>query len=249
MEQLERATVRDLRMPAGFVASRQDDADLALTRELADMLEHDRRTEGLELALAVRGRVAHARGVVASEAQRQLLRANLRRLSGTHATWDLLALPGETLTIADIGCGTTKQVSDAIGVDREPLAGVDIVADIEQGLPFETASVDHIFAVHVLEHVTDLLGLMCELHRALRFTGVLHVLTPHWQSVNAVADPTHCRLMDVQTFKYFCARRPGVRPWRPLQVSAWDGTVHADLQPVADDETPPSAAELARWFG
>jgi SAM-dependent methyltransferase len=227
-------TTPDLGAPLGFVSSPQDEADLALTRELVDMLCHDRRTEALELALAVRGRVAHVRGEVESEGQRQLLRALLRRLSGTYATWDLLALPDERLHVVEIGCGATKQVSDAIGVDREAMPGVDIVADIESGLPFASASTDHVFAIHVLEHLTDLLGVMRELHRILRPTGVLHVLTPHWRSVNAVADPTHCRLMDVQTFEYFCSRRPGVLPWRILKAAAWKGTVHADMQPVVD---------------
>jgi SAM-dependent methyltransferase len=225
-------TIPDPEAPAGFASPPPDEADVALTRDLADMLRHDRRTERLDLALAVRRRVAHVRGQVESEGQRQLLRALLRRLSGIYATWDLLALPGETLQVVEIGCGATKQVAEAIGVDREPMAGVDVVADVEDGLPFDSASTDHVFAIHVLEHLTDLLGVMRELHRILRPTGVLHVLTPHWRSVNAVADPTHCRLMDVQTFEYFCSRRPGVLPWRVLKAAAWEGTVHADMQPV-----------------
>jgi SAM-dependent methyltransferase len=230
--------------PAGFASCGQDDADVALTRGLADMLRHDRRTERLDLALAVRGRVAHVRGEVESEEQRQLLRALLRRVSGTRATWDLLALPGETLRVADIGCGATKQVSDAIGVDKEPIHGVDVVADLETGLPFDSASLDHVFAIHVLEHLSDLLGVMRELHRVLRPTGVLHVLTPHWRDVNAVADPTHCRLMDVRTLEYFCSPGPGVPPWRALQTATWRSTVHADMQPVAKAGDDVNAASV-----
>jgi SAM-dependent methyltransferase len=219
--------------PAGFATCGQDETDVALTRDLADMLRHDRRTEGLDLPLAVHRRVAHVRGEVQSQEQRELLRALLRRLSGTRATWDLLALPSQTLEVVDIGCGTTKQVSDAIGVDLEPMPGVDIVADVESGLPFDTASIDHVFAIHVLEHLSDLVGVMRELHRILRPTGVLHVLTPHWRNVNAVADPTHRRLMDVRTLEYFCSRRPGIPLWRALQTATWRGTVHADMQAVA----------------
>jgi SAM-dependent methyltransferase len=232
--------------PAGFPASPQDDADVALTLELADLLAHDRR--GVALPLAVRGRVAHVRGEVDSEEERQVLRRLLRRLSGVHAVWDLLSLPGQELCVVDLGCGARKQVAGAVGVDREPMDGVDVVADAQERLPFDRATVDHVFAIHVLEHLTDLLGAMRELHRVLRPTGVLHVLTPHWHSVTAVGDPTHCRLMDVQTFKYFCSRRPGVVPWRPLAAGVWDGTVHADLQPVAEGEPAPSPLELARWF-
>lgn len=235
--------------PPRFAGSRQDEADQALTAGLVDLLTHDRRTETLELDVAVHGRVAHVVGEVEDEEQREVLRRLLRGAAGLHAVWDLLALPGESLRVLDVGCGAHKQVLDAVGVDLDPGPGVDVVADLQHGLPFDDASADHVFAVHVLEHLTDLLGAMRELHRVLRPSGVLHVLTPDWHSVNAVADPTHCRLMDVQTFRYFCAPRPGVRPWRPLAVSEWRGTVHADLQPVAAGAEPPSARELARRFG
>ena len=235
--------------PPRFAGSRQDEADRALTADLRDLLAHDARTAGLELEVAVHGRVAHVAGEVDDETQRAQLRRLLRRVAGLHAVWDLLALPGEPLRVLDVGCGGRKQVTDADGVDREPGPGVDVVADLQHLLPFEDASADHVFAIHVLEHLDDLLGAMRELHRVVRPTGVLHVLTPDWRSVNAVADPTHRRLMDVQTFRYFCEQRPGVAPWRPLAVSEWRGTVHADLQPVADGAEPPSERELARWFG
>jgi SAM-dependent methyltransferase len=241
---------RDGRAPMPrFVPSRQDEGDEALTADLLDLLAHDRRTEALELEVAVHGRVAHVVGEVDDDAQRALVRALLRRVAGLHAVWDLLAVPGEPLRVLDVGCGAHKQIIEAIGVDREPGPGVDVVADLQHGLPFDDATVDHVLAIHVLEHLTDLLGAMRELHRVLRPSGVLHVLTPDWRCVTAVADPTHCRLMDVQTFKYFCVPRPGVLPWRPLAASEWHGTVHADLQPVAAGADPPSARALARWFG
>jgi SAM-dependent methyltransferase len=234
--------------PPRFAGSRQDEADRALTAALQDVLAHDRRTASLDLEVAVHGRVAHVAGEVADEDQRAELQGLLRRVAGLHAVWDLLALPGEALRVLDVGCGAHKQVADAVGVDREPGPGVDVVADLQHGLPFEDDSADHAFAVHVLEHLDDLLGAMRELHRVLRPTGVLHVLTPDWRDVNAVADPTHRRLMHVQTFRYFCSERPGVAPWRPLSASEWRGTVHADLQPVAAGGEPPSERELARWF-
>jgi SAM-dependent methyltransferase len=246
MTQTERTHARGV--PHGFVPSRQDEADLALTETLRDFLAHDRRTGALALEAEVHGRVAHVSGDVDDEAQRQLLRHLLRRIAGLHAVWDLLAIPGAELCVVDVGCGGRKQTIGALGIDREPGPGVDIVADLERGLPLDDASVDHVFAIHVLEHLPDLLRAMRELHRVLRPTGVLHVLTPHWRSVTAVADPTHCRLMDVQTLKYFCSAHPGVLPWRPLMASSWASTVHADLQPVAPGDPAPTVRELARWF-
>ncbi|HEY8379064.1 MAG TPA: class I SAM-dependent methyltransferase, partial [Nannocystis sp.] len=225
----------------------RDLRDAAIAAELRDALAHDRRTAGLSLEVRVRGGVAHVVGTVASETLRAFLRRFLRRQGGLYAVWDRLALPGRALDVLDIGCGGTKQIPEAIGLDSEPGPEVDCVADLERPLPFADDSFDNIFAVHVLEHIRDLLGLMRELHRILRPSGVLHVLGPHWRFVNAVADPTHCRLLDVQTFKYFCGEKPGVPPWRPLMTGAAEDNVFVDMQPVKGGP-PASREELARWF-
>lgn len=222
--------------------------DEALAAALSDRLMHDARTSALALSIRVRGSVAHVRGEVSSEEQRALLRRILRTQGGLYAVWDLLTLPRQAaLRVLDVGCGDQKQMAGATGLDRVAAPGVDVVTDLESTLPFEASSFDHIFAVHVLEHIHDLLGLMRELHRVLRPTGVLHVLTPYWRHVNAVADPTHVRLMDAATLKYFTRPRPGVEPWRPLMVHQTEDTVFADLQPIKDG-TVVERAEIARWF-
>lgn len=229
--------------PLGWLCLR----DQALAAALRDQLAHDQRTSHLDLSVGVDRGVAHVEGEVGSEAERQLVRRLLRRSAGLCAVWDLLSLPGQPLEIIDIGCGTQKQVPWARGVDQVPLPGVDIVADLEGPLPFDANAFDHVFAVHVLEHIRDLVGLMAELHRVLRPSGVLHVLAPSWRHVNAVVDPTHVRYMDGQTFRHFCEERPNVPRWRPLMVATTHDTVHADLQPIKGDE-PVVLEELARWF-
>lgn len=232
--------------PASWLRLRDD----ALAAELRDRLAHDSRTAHLALDVRVEGAVAHVEGSVASEDERRLLRMLLRQQAGLYAVWDLLCLPGEPLRAADIGCGDTKQIPWATGVDCNRNPGVDVVADLEGSLPFDDHAFDNVFAVHVLEHIADLLGLMRELHRVVKPTGVLHVLCPSWRHINAVADPTHVRFMDAQTFKYFClpkATRPGVPPWRPLLIAQTADTVYADLQPIKDGTTA-SLDEIARWF-
>jgi hypothetical protein len=219
--------------------------DDALVAAVADRLANDRRTEHLALDLAVSGCVAHVAGTVPSEADRERVRTAVRGVNGILAAWDLVAVEGAgRLAVADIGCGAAKQVPWAIGVDAVGRPGVDVVADIDAGLPFETASLDHVFAVHVLEHVADMVAVMGEIHRVLRPSGLLHVLCPHWRHVNAAADPTHVRPIDALTFRWFCRPpRPGVPPWRPLSVATSADTVHADLQPLGA-----APADLARWF-
>jgi SAM-dependent methyltransferase len=152
------------------------------------------------------------------------------------------------LAVADIGCGATKQVDGAIGVDAVPLPGVDVVASVDAGLPFADESFDHVFAIHVLEHVEDMLRAMAELHRILRPTGLLHVLAPWWRHVNAAGDPTHRRPIAVKTIEYFCVERPTTPTWRPLIASRDESTVYADLAPVTNGDAAPDDGELARVF-
>jgi SAM-dependent methyltransferase len=195
-----------------------------------------------------RAKPAHLGGhLPGSEEERQRLRRLLRRQASLYAVWDLLSLSERQLKVADIGCGGQKQIPWACGIDRLFYPGVDVVTDLEEPLPFSDDTFDHVFAIHVLEHIRDLISLMNELHRILRPTGVLHVLTPNWRHVNTVADPTHIRFMDTQTFKYFCQLRPGILPWQPLIITASDDTIYADLQPLKDGSTP-TRSQLARWF-
>jgi SAM-dependent methyltransferase len=240
-----RAIVRGV--PENAAQALRDDV---LAANVVDRLAHDRRTEQVATSLdvGVSGAVAHVTGTVPSHADREHVRVAVRDVNGILAAWDPIAVQGAgELAVADVGCGPTKQVPWAIGVDAVAQPGVDVVADLDDGMPFERASLDHVFAVHVLEHVHDMVAVMAELHRVLRPGGVLHVLCPHWRHVNTAADPTHVRAIDTLTFRWFCEpARPDVPPWRPLCVSANADTVHADLQPLVD--RPADAAALARWF-
>jgi ubiquinone/menaquinone biosynthesis C-methylase UbiE len=165
------------------------------------------------------------------------------------AVWDLLNVPGQReLRLIDLGCGKKKQVPWAVGVDGHPYEGVDVVADLEKTLPFGDGEIDVVFASHVLEHVRDLFGLMNEIHRILAPGGALHALVPNARCVNAVANPTHVRFFNTQSFKFFCQEYPGLKLFRPGCVSADQDTVYADLYPVREGETAPADEELAYFF-
>jgi predicted SAM-dependent methyltransferase len=49
----------------------------------------------------------------------------------------------------DLCCGSRKQEGH-IGVDRNQIHGVDIVLDIEEGLPFEDNTIDRVYANFLL---------------------------------------------------------------------------------------------------
>lgn len=223
--------------------------DQALMEDVWEVLASHESLHRFPLVVTVRGGVAHVSGAMASANERALLRRTLSRVRGIYAVWDLIQLAdGHPLQILDIGCGTNKQQPGAIGVDRRTHGGVDVVTDLERSLPFAGASVDQIYAVHSLEHVSDLLGLMNEIHRVLRADGVLHVMVPNCEFVNAFADPTHVRYFNRQTFKFFCQPYPGLRSFKPLAITETNDNIFAGLLPVQAGEDSPSRLELARYF-
>jgi len=106
----------------------------------------------------------------------------------------------------NLGCGTDIRAG-WINVDAKKLAGVDMVADLDncrrKRLPFAADSIDEFLGRHVLEHLHDPLAFMQELHRVARpgATAVFHV--PYGSSDDADEDPTHVRRLFLHSFYYF----------------------------------------------
>lgn len=103
----------------------------------------------------------------------------------------------------DLGCGERPKAG-FIGVDRVDLPGVDIEADLER--PFDllpSNSVDEVFAQHVLEHVTNFLPLLREIHRVCVPNARVEVISPHFSSPYGMSDPTHVRFFGLYSFFYF----------------------------------------------
>lgn len=96
----------------------------------------------------------------------------------------------------NLGCGYNK-LPGYINVDHDPRCEPDIVADLEQLLPFEDNSVDEIVLHHVLEHLGQdtktYLNIWKEYYRILKDQGVIKITVPHWQHENFHHDPTHVR--------------------------------------------------------
>lgn len=130
--------------------------DRVLEQDARDVVRHDERLRGVDVDVRLDGGVAHVDGRVCSAEDARLLRRALARVAGINAVWDFVHHPGQDrLEVVDVGCGGTKQRSSAFGIDRRPVQGVDVVCDLEHGLPLASGSVDHVFAVHVLEHVAN----------------------------------------------------------------------------------------------
>lgn len=222
--------------------------DRYLTEATDELLGHDDRLRDLPIRVRFDQGVAHLTGDVADHKQLRVVRDLIGRLGGVLAVWSRVRVAGHNPVILDIGCGGTKQCQDSIGLDFVPLPGVDALTNLAIGLPIADHSVDAIFAVHVLEHLTDYLRLVDDCHRALQPHGVLHVMSPWWRHVNAVADPTHVRLLDLQTVKQICLRPGATRRWYPLHAGCDGASVFADLAPLDPGEPAPDPTHLARYF-
>jgi len=93
-------------------------------------------------------------------------------------------------TILDLGCGSSKTVEKAIGVDMvardetittltgQPQSAADVVADVSQPLPFEEGSVDTIIARHILEHMIDPITAIKQWTQVLKPGGRLILAVP-----------------------------------------------------------------------
>lgn len=103
----------------------------------------------------------------------------------------------------DLGCGHRK-IRGCLGVDSEASPTVDVLADINRGLPFMDNSVDEIYVYHILEHLDDFLGAMAEIWRVCQPGGLVFVKVPHAASPYVTwKDPTHRRGLFIATFAYF----------------------------------------------
>ena len=106
--------------------------------------------------------------------------------------------------IIELGCGPSKQPG-RIGIDALDLTGVDIVANLDNGLPFlPDGSVDEIHSRSLLEHVNNFEYLMREMVRVLRPSGKVVSFVPHFSNPYFYSDYTHSRFFVFYTFFYFC---------------------------------------------
>ncbi|EHP29017.1 hypothetical protein SMGD1_0490 [Sulfurimonas gotlandica GD1] len=103
----------------------------------------------------------------------------------------------------ELGCGPNKKIKDAISVDIVDLDEVDIVANINNGLPFDDNSIDEIYSFHFLEHVSDLEFVLKEIHRVLKPNGKKIGTVPHFANPYFYSDPTHNSFFGLYSFSYF----------------------------------------------
>jgi len=109
-----------------------------------------------------------------------------------------------------VGCGPNwpKREND-IFLDVRPFAGVDVVHDLDDcPWPFKTDSFNEVSAIHVVEHLKNLVAFMYECLRILKPGGSLYIETPEAGADLDLhfADPTHIRCYRKHTFVNYFTR-------------------------------------------
>ena len=105
--------------------------------------------------------------------------------------------------ILDVGCGINK-LPGSLGIDRNARSRADVLCDLDHfPYPFRDSSFDGLQAIHVIEHVSDVLKTMVEFHRLVRAGGRVFLATPHYTDFSSFCDPTHKWHLNSFSFRYF----------------------------------------------
>jgi SAM-dependent methyltransferase len=114
-------------------------------------------------------------------------------------------IPGPEPVRLHLGCG--RDIKPGwINVDLRPGPGIDFVTDLNNPncfADYPNDVVDEFLMSHVLEHITNSLPLMQQLHRIAKPGARLTARTPYGSSDDAWEDPTHVRAYYLQSFGYF----------------------------------------------
>ena len=107
------------------------------------------------------------------------------------------------MRILDVGCGVNKYPG-AIGIDLNPRSRADVLCNLDRfPYPFRDNAFDELRAIHVIEHVSDVVRTMEEFHRLVRPGGTVHIVTPHYTDFSSFCDPTHRWHLNSFSFRYF----------------------------------------------
>jgi len=108
----------------------------------------------------------------------------------------------------NLGSGDRKRLKEEgwINIDISDECNPDIVRDIERGLPFDSDSVDEVYASHVIEHLDDVFFFMREVWRVCKKDAIVELRFPRWDRPEVAWDFAHKRIVTPVSFEMF---KPG----------------------------------------
>ncbi len=142
---------------------------------------------------------------------------------------------GTRARVLDVGCGINKRPG-SIGIDRNPATAADVLVELDRyPYPFRDSSFDALQAVHVIEHVSDVIRTMEEFHRLVRPGGEVFLVTPHYTDFSSFCDPTHRWHLNSFSLRYFGEDNAGYGYYSAVRFH--ENSVHVKL------------LALWRWLG
>jgi predicted SAM-dependent methyltransferase len=109
--------------------------------------------------------------------------------------------------VLNLGCGQ-KRLDGAVNLDRVATVNPDVVHDLDKfPWPFEESQFSEVVANDVIEHCSNIVATMEEIHRVCRNGAVVRITTPHFSSANSFTDPTHRYHFSYFSFHYFTGER------------------------------------------
>lgn len=139
------------------------------------------------------------------------------------------------MRVLDVGCGVNKYPG-AIGIDINPRTRADVLCNLDSfPYPFRDNSFDSVRAIHVIEHVSDVVRAMEEFHRLVRPGGSIVIVTPHYTDFSSFCDPTHRWHLNSFSLRYFGEDHGGFGYYSAVRTQ--ETSVHVKL------------LRLWRWLG
>lgn len=129
----------------------------------------------------------------------------------------------------ELGCGRSK-TRGYIGIDRFQMPGVDIVANLNNGIPLGDNSVDVIYASHSLEHLDNIFFTMKEIYRVLKDRGILLILAPYYTQTLNMVNFFHKTAFTEELFRF-------LSPFASSRFSSEECECpHADIYPLSQSD-------------
>ena len=105
--------------------------------------------------------------------------------------------------ILHLGAGK-KYAADAVNVDVVAATSPDFVHNLDVlPWPLPSGHFREVRAYDVIEHLTDIVMAMEEIHRVCSDGAVVKITVPHYSCSNAFTDPTHRHYFSAASFNYF----------------------------------------------
>ena len=98
--------------------------------------------------------------------------------------------------------GGSKPLGGFCNVDAVAGDGVDVVANLELGMPFADDSVDEVYSSHCLEHVRNVTHLLREICRACKLGAKVTIKVPHHGQEMAMC-PGHVHVVSEKMVDHF----------------------------------------------